>query len=245
MRNPDWTRDELILALELYIRSGRKQLDATNAEVVALSKVLNNLGVHDGQVRGEKFRNPNGVAMKLGNFSAIDPARTGSGLQAGNKLERVVWVDYAESHKKLKATADAIRALGSPGLVREPIRGWDEDGDEEEFAEGRLLTRLHIARERNAKIVRKKKAAVLKETGSLQCECCDFDFHAAYGDLGHGFAECHHRIPLSELKENARTKLTDLAVVCANCHRMLHRTANKMSVEQLRSRRSAQKEVGD
>jgi hypothetical protein len=29
-RNPNWATDELILALDLYFRAGRKQLDATH-----------------------------------------------------------------------------------------------------------------------------------------------------------------------------------------------------------------------
>jgi len=233
MRNPDWTRDELILALELYFRSGRRQLDATHPEVIALSGVLNSLGVHDGQERNAEFRNPNGTAMKLGNFSSVDPDRPGVGLARGNKLERVIWDEFAPNPERLYQVADAIRSLATPAKVSEPIRGWDADGDEEEFPEGKLLTRLHLARERNSKVIRKKKEAVLAESGRLLCECCGFDFEATYGKLGHAFAECHHRTPLASLKENVRTKLADLAIVCSNCHRMLHKTGNGMSVEEL------------
>ena len=108
MRNPDWTRDELILALELYFRSGRRQLDATHPEVIALSGVLNSLGVHDGQERNAEFRNPNGTAMKLGNFSSVDPDRPGVGLARGNKLERVIWDEFAPNPERLYQVADAI-----------------------------------------------------------------------------------------------------------------------------------------
>ena len=244
MRNPDWNRDELVLAMAAYFRAGRKQLDSTHKDVIALSSVLNGLGVHNGQQKGERFRNPNGVAMKLGNFSAIDPEHEGVGLARGGKLEKEVWKEYATDVPRLFATSDAIQALGAPGVVREPIRGWDEEGEEEEFAEGRLLTRLHIARERNALVIRRKKQAVLKEAGRLSCECCEFDFVKMYGDLGREFAECHHRTPLAELKEGTRTKLTDLAIVCANCHRMLHRTGNVLSIEDLRLLIDARRKSG-
>jgi len=244
MRNPDWARDELILALALYFRSGRKQLDATHADVIALSSVLNALGVHEGQLRGEAFRNPNGVAMKLGNFSAIDPANSGVGLSRGGKLEKVVWDEFATAPETLYSTAEAIRHLGEPGKSREPIRSWDPDGAEEEFAEGKLLTRLHIARERNSSVVKKKKAAVLQETGKLACECCGFDFAAEYGKLGWAFAECHHRVPLAKLREGARTKQSDLSIVCANCHRMIHRSGNELSIDALRQLISGQRALG-
>jgi 5-methylcytosine-specific restriction protein A len=69
----------------------------------------------------------------------------------------------------------------------------------------------------------------------LLCEVCGFDFAAVYGKLGEGFAECHHRLPLAEYDAEAPTLLEDLAIVCANCHRMLHRSRPMMKVEDLRS----------
>ena len=61
-----------------------------------------------------------------------------------------------------------------------------------------------------------------------------FDFQIVYGDLGKGFIEAHHRTPLSELKGEKTTKLDDLALVCSNCHRMLHKAINSMSIADLR-----------
>ncbi len=92
-----------------------------------------------------------------------------------------------------------------------------------EASEGRLLTRIHRARERNQGLVRRKKQQVLRETGALRCEACGFDFAQAYGALGEGFAECHHLIPLAKLRPRSRTQLKDLAILCANCHRMIHK----------------------
>jgi len=86
-RNPDWTRDELILVLDLYFRAGRKQLDATQPEVIQLSKLLNRLPIHSLELRQSDFRNAQGVSMKLGNFSAVDPEHLGAGLERGGKLD--------------------------------------------------------------------------------------------------------------------------------------------------------------
>jgi predicted HNH restriction endonuclease len=104
----------------------------------------------------------------------------------------------------------------------------------EEFVEGRLLLVLHKRKERNPKAARRKKQLALATTGRLECEVCGFDFESIYGSLGVGFAECHHRVSLSELSENHRTKLRELAIVCANCHRMLHRRPY-YTLERLRS----------
>lgn len=234
MRNPPWNRDELILALAAYFRAGRRILDPSDPAVVELSSVLNSLGVHDGQSKDQAFRNPNGVSMKMANFSSIDPERQGVGLKRGNQLERVIWDEFASAPPKLYEVAAAIGTLAGPNSVKEPIRGWDPDGEEEEFREGKLLTRLHIARERSPALIRKKKAAVLQRDGRLRCECCDFDFASTYGKLGEAFAECHHRVPLHKLTAASKTKLADLAIVCANCHRMLHRADGLMTVSGLR-----------
>ncbi len=56
--------------------------------------------------------------------------------------------------------------------------------------------------------------------GIILCECCQFDFFAKYGKLGEGFIEAHHKMFLST--GSRRTKPEDFAMVCSNCHRMLH-----------------------
>ena len=74
---------------------------------------------------------------------------------------------------------------------------------------------------RNAKI---KQVLSLNE-GKLVCEVprCGFDFYRKYGDLGYGYAHVHHLIPLAKTGKEKTTKLDDLAIVCANCHAMIHR----------------------
>lgn len=232
-RNPKWSRDELILALELYTRVNPVHTSDKNPEIIALSEVLNSLPIHPPAEHGEKFRNANGVYMKLCNFLRFDPDYTGTGLQRGGKLEEAIWDEFINDPERLKAIAAAIVA-GAP-LIRPPS---DEEelaiDEDEEFPEGRLLTQLHKRRERNPVAAFKKKKKILTATGSLACEVCDFDFHLSYGILGYGFVECHHRKPLSELTGSKTTKLEDLAIVCANCHRMLHRARPWKTVNELK-----------
>ena len=108
------------------------------------------------------------------------------------------------------------------------------DEEEEEGEEGQILTRTHRYRERNTKLVKRKKERVLKEQGTLSCEVCGFDFVKVYGDRGNGFIECHHTKPVSELKVGERTKISDLSLVCSNCHRMIHTKRPWLSVEELK-----------
>lgn len=108
------------------------------------------------------------------------------------------------------------------------------DDDESSFAEGKEKYRLHRSRERDSSITRKAKARRLKETGALFCDICDFDFYNKYGELGLGFIEVHHKVPVSKLDGNTKTKLSDLALVCSSCHRMLHRQKSTMPVSELK-----------
>lgn len=231
-RNPDWTRDELILALELYLRHRRMiGLPKAHPEVLALSRTLNALPIHHEKPDAEHFRNPAGVYLKLCNFLRWDPTYSGTGMSRGNQLEEVVWRDFADNPEGLAETASAIRA-GVELARTEGILGGQEEG-EDEAPEGRLLYRIHRARERNRALVERKKRSEIAKRGTLACEACGFCFAHQYPEIGEGFIECHHRTALSKLTPGQRTKLDDLALVCANCHRMLHVQKGR-TVEELR-----------
>lgn len=92
-----------------------------------------------------------------------------------------------------------------------------------EGAERMALVR-HRKREqslRDAKVAEARKLG----NGRLNCEVprCGFDFEAVYGELGRDYAQVHHLKPLGDRTTPSQTKLSDLAVVCANCHAMIHR----------------------
>ena len=104
-----------------------------------------------------------------------------------------------------------------------PFRQPDVDQDAESGVEGRRRWMQHFRRERDPSIVKKKKAKVRAEKGRLACEACNFDFAQFYHPLVQDFCEVHHRKPLSELDEERKTRLEDLAILCSNCHRVIHR----------------------
>jgi hypothetical protein len=83
----------------------------------------------------------------------------------------------------------------------------------------------HRTRERDPEIIRLKKASVLKHDPLLRCEVCSISMEERYGLRGAGFCEVHHRRPLFLVDENdaTSTQLGDLAILCPNCHRMIHR----------------------
>lgn len=231
-RNPDWTKDEIILALDLYFRVSPIHTSEKNQEIIKLSNLLNILPIHSERLEGNNFRNPTGVYMKLCNFLRLDPNYPGKGLDAGSKLDEEIWNEFSNDRERLAAVASAIKRN------YDYLESKEQDGsvqsEDEEFPEGRVLSRLHRLRERNATLVKNKKKQVLKAQGKLVCEICGFDFKEFYGDLGEGYIECHHTIAVSELEEGRGTKLSELSLVCSNCHKMLHRKRPWLTKEQLK-----------
>ncbi len=124
---------------------------------------------------------------------------------------------------------DIVDKGGRPVKLR-PI----EEDDELDFPEGRRRYALHRRLERNPQVSRVAKEKRLSETGHLKCDACDFSFSKRYGPRGHGFIEAHHTAPVSELRRGARTRLSNIALVCSNCHRMLHRRRPWLRMDQLR-----------
>lgn len=107
-RNPPWSRDELILALDLYLRHRKSPPGKTSAEVIGLSEFLNRMGQALGFSERKKFRNANGVYMKMMNFLSCDPDYTKDGkvgLTRGNKDEEIVWNEFASDPERLSQTA--------------------------------------------------------------------------------------------------------------------------------------------
>ncbi|WP_353890373.1 HNH endonuclease [uncultured Citrobacter sp.] len=55
-------------------------------------------------------------------------------------------------------------------------------------------------------------------------------------NIGSDFCEVHHINPLSETNDQTETSLDDLAIVCSNCHRMIHRIKPAPSIDEFKSR---------
>lgn len=230
MKNPPWTRDELILALDTYFKIIPRAPDPSQTEIRELSSLLRSMGNFESD-RADNYRTPASAVMKLMNFRSIDPDYPGAGLSAAARGDKEVWDEFAGDQDRLKKVANAIRNAEHLERNLKPY----EYSDITEAPEGGTLTRLHVTRERNRKLVESRKRKTLKEKGSLTCEVCNFNFEKAYGKRGEGFIECHHTKPLHTLESGSKTNVEDLALVCANCHRMIHSQRPWLSIEGLKS----------
>lgn len=112
LRNPPWTRDEIILALDLYHRHRELLPSKKSKEVIELSNLLRDQAEQNGIVINESFRNRNGVYMKLMNFRSLDPNYTVDGkigLERGGKLEEEVWSEFENRDELLITSARDLR----------------------------------------------------------------------------------------------------------------------------------------
>ncbi|MCB1218089.1 HNH endonuclease [bacterium] len=218
MRKVDWTRPELILALDLYYKTDHILL--SDQRVHDLSQHLINLNIYPIDIRPDNFRNPSGVYNKLLNYASLDPNHPINSRDNGGRLTEAIFMEFENDTARLFKCASLI--------YDSPVFDYDDvekniDATIASAIEGGRQQVTHSRIERNAKLSLNKKKDTLKRTNALACEVCGFDFENYYGTIGKHFAECHHIVPLGELSQERETTLNDLAIVCANCHRMLHR----------------------
>ena len=234
----DWTRDEIILACELVEANSWRQLSSSDPEVRALSELLQSPANHPFEPRHPDFRNPAGVARKTQNIATVHPAYRGAPSN-GNRLDKEVLDDFLDDPAGMRASAARIRELLRSGESSPPV---DLDMDDTPAGEGGIALRAHLRRERDPKLRRKKIADTKRRGLPIACEVCTFDFGHEYGSHGLDYIECHHRVPL-HVTGQTRTRLADLALLCSNCHRMIHRTKQWLTVEELKNIVAAQRDL--
>jgi len=100
-----------------------------------------------------------------------------------------------------------------------------------EYSEGRRASRETHFFTRNSALTRDAKSHY-----GYVCQACGFDFEATYGELGNNYIECHHLNPLAERDTHdiVTSTLSDVTVLCSNCHRMAHRRKPVMAVNELK-----------
>lgn len=177
-------------------------------------------------------------ALRPALLRAIESAarrRVGRGVKAGHRQEAVVALSRIVG-RPLPRPAHLAQESGSRFMHEQSRTDQEAYPDVDATAvEGERRLVEHLRVERSAALAKAKKATVLSRTGQLACEVCDFDFGEHYGAVAKGFCEVHHRRPLSKRRGRSETSLEDLAIVCSNCHRVLHLSSCTLSVEELRS----------
>lgn len=140
---------------------------------------------------------------------------------------RSSWAEFFDREQRGGAWAYRPKTAVAPPIAPE-IELSAIEGDPRLF--------FHIRRERNTTLARAKREAMRRPDGQLMCEACGFLAPRVYPGLTGDVCEVHHRRPLAEAADAVTTQLEDLALLCPNCHRAIHRTEPLMSVEDFRAR---------
>jgi hypothetical protein len=156
-RNPPWTPDELVLALDLYLPD-RRVLDEIDERVIELSQLLNELPIHRERGTGN-FRSPDAVVMKLANFRRLDPSSESAGLDAGSHLDAEAWDRFANDERTLRRRAREIRAL--PRSIAE-WREWATPEVERVAIEAMNVERTETRIEQHTMILRRREQRMVR-----------------------------------------------------------------------------------
>jgi predicted HNH restriction endonuclease len=145
---------------------------------------------------------------------------------------------YLEFCLKLGISTTPTGTFGNQRKYWSMLLDHQEDDDQEideEFPEGAIVSRMHRNRERDPKVIKAAKKLFKKKHGKLFCEICLFDFEQRYGNIGKDFIEGHHTIAVTEMQPGHKTKIEDIAMLCSNCHRMVHIKRPWLHMEDLKT----------
>lgn len=229
-RARSWLREEVILALDLYLADGLHDLRGRED----LSRFLRALPIEPELAADVTFRNEQAVRNMLYNLQWLDTDGQ-QGREKGGETTSRVWGDFGRDRARVSAAAAEIRLAAEDSRQLPPA---DEE-DEYEADETGVVIRTHRQRERDPGLRRRKREKVHRETGKLACEACGFDSEGEYG-IG-GVIDCHHVKAVSELRPGEPTRLSDLRLVCPNRHRLIHAVRRWLTWDQIRAMTGAQK----
>ena len=218
MKRIQWTRDELILVLDLYL-SNSKTFSKIPEDILAqYSMLLRKMrGTNDDG--NPKFRSSKSISMRLENYASLDEywlRRGRKGLQSGSTDDfRKIWAEFYEHPEEVAALAREIKESVKSSQKVEEI------SESEPVLEGRRVLRIHYSRERKPHR-QKKITSFIKAHGHLFCECCGTTASKYDETIRQKVFEVHHDVPLALASEQVVTNIEDLSLLCAICHRAIY-----------------------
>lgn len=128
-------------------------------------------------------------------------------------------------HERADELAAQSPKIDPPEAVEEALGGQKLSEEDKTFVEGSVKRASHLRRERNSELIATFKAAILRDHGKFRCERCDRDWIDEYGpEVAKACFEAHHAVTqVAEMNPGHESKPEDLQLLCANCHRAVHR----------------------
>lgn len=154
-----------------------------------------------------------GIQAGPGHFSA------GWGTPCFDILEEAgLWI--------VPKSSSAARPKPSATELAEASASLVPSDEERTWIEGNPRIAVHLKKERQPGLAAEKRARFIIDHGRLFCERCRLDPVESYGtEAGAACIEVHHhRTHVADMQTSHETSLDDLKCLCANCHRVLHRS---------------------
>jgi 5-methylcytosine-specific restriction enzyme A len=123
------------------------------------------------------------------------------------------------------------KVFQSQNLYETILKEYDKN-IEKEYREGKIKEVISKIRERDYSA----RIKCLEFYKSYKCQICEFDFEKTYGEIGKEFIHVHHINQHSSFQgEHLINPINDLIPVCPNCHAMIHRSNEPLSIDNLKS----------
>ncbi len=197
-------------------------------------KIFEELGIPDFKIWGnasfENYSTFNNIVKQVRNF--LKTKDKSSSLLYAHSFLWIIGNQMKNENDNQETTLQAEQKIAIETELKQIIA---EENDELAFPEGKENFRLHKSKERNRELIKAVKERRLLTDQKLCCDVCSFSFTDKYGDIGEGYIEAHHLFPISELKEETVINMDDIALVCSNCHRMLHRRRPWLNLDNLKT----------
>ncbi|MBS4015626.1 MAG: DUF3578 domain-containing protein [Candidatus Latescibacteria bacterium] len=110
---------------------------------------------------------------------------------------------------------------------------WTDFSKTKKTTEAKRTLKQHFVSEQNPALLKEAKKLAMKKSGEIRCEICGFSFFEHYGKKGKDFIETHYRKPITKIQD--KPQLKDIALVCSNCHRMIHLKYPSLTWEEIKS----------
>jgi hypothetical protein len=148
------------------------------------------------------------------------------------RLARINW-NTQVSGNSLDAVSAELERLWRAHLLE--VDHPDSSGEELSDCDSEQREALIHHRRREGKLRKPKIEQVIRDKARLACEVpgCGFDFFDVYGEIGREFAHVHELSALGVHDGQSEPELSELAIVCANCHAMIHRRGANRSLREL------------
>ena len=134
----------------------------------------------------------------------------------------------------LKSNLFGQTNAGSATTLIDAVAKSEVEAEEIVGKEGRLLVRMHVYRERDRKFARMVRKYYKSEGGGrLVCHACGCIPIEVYGPAGESCMEAHHKVPIEQLQPDSITVVSDMAMLCASCHRVVHSEKPCLTVDRV------------